>query len=1062
MKKAVYMFFAVYLMFNMAGEINAGTEDLAGHFLLKAGINGGICSLSECRDINLAVELAKSSDFIIHVQAQDFSDARIKQEAVDKEGLLGNRIIVEEKTSSVMPYADNLVDLVLITGLTEYLLKSISIKEIMRVLRPKGKAIIGRLKESGGALSADALKSWIDKDVKDAVVSQDEYGLWAVITKPVPAGIDCWSHWAHGPDNNPVSTDTVIKWPFMIQWMDGPVYNAMPIVTTIAGGRMFVAVGHIAHHEREIPTLLTLTARNAYNGTVIWKRKLPSGYLVHRSAFIATEDIFYMIDGSRCLMLDPQTGKDVGEIEVPGIDGDLRWIALKDGVLYVMGGGKENEANIRRVGRDWGGWSWGDLCSGYYQQPHIPWGFGTTIAAYDLGKKKTLWTHRESNPFDSRALGICAGKLFFYAPDLCLGALDVKSGRLLWKNEDKKALSLIEESGKGLRSTPGFRTTCMMLCTPEVLLLESQTRANIVAVSAENGRLLWDYKKTRNDPNAIFVDGKFIVAGIEGNGATYIMDPLTGEIEKNLKFRKYNCTRLTGCPDSFFCRGEGLGIYNRPLGKYILDGAQRPGCNDGALPVNGLLYVGPWQCDCNLSFIGTIVLCPAGDFKFDVAASEKERLQLSKSKADPGTVKMFETDEKDWCTYRANYQRSAGTKANISLEEVDKLWEFKLSNSKIVPAPVSAAAGMIFLCGSDGKITCVDAGTGKLRWSFVTAGPIMIPPSISGGRAFVGSGDGYVYALEALTGRMLWRFRAAPAERRTMIYGSLCSTWPVNSGILVDNNTVYAAAGMVDRDGTYVYALDAVTGKIKWQNNKSGHYNKSARKGVSVMGPLAVARGYLWMPGGNQLNPASYSMNDGQLNSKRTVRGRPKENRGCNMGVFDDRFVIYGGRLLYDYQGKAVSNSSFCYVEIGEGGTVGNEYSLFTACVPPAWNDEFFVSLTDRYRGLKCWNSKDISEILPARQGKKNREDVIADKAKWEFSQYEIVSVVVAGNAVICACQKSGNKWVVVAFDKKTGRSVWEKPLSSEPVANGLTIDRDGRVIVAMEKGMVVCYGTKK
>ncbi len=83
------------------------------------------------------------------------------------------------------------------------------------------------------------------------------------------------------------------------------------------------------------------------------------------------------------------------------------------------------------------------------------------------------------------------------------------------------------------------------------------------------------------------------------------------------------------------------------------------------------------------------------------------------------------------------------------------------------------------------------------------------PPTIDGGLALVGSGDGWVYAFEAASGRTVWRFRAAPVERRIAVYGSLLSTWPASSGVLVDGDRAYFAAGMTDLDGTHVYAVDA-------------------------------------------------------------------------------------------------------------------------------------------------------------------------------------------------------------------------------------------------------------
>ena len=92
------------------------------------------------------------------------------------------------------------------------------------------------------------------------------------------------------------------------------------------------------------------------------------------------------------------------------------------------------------------------------------------------------------------------------------------------------------------------------------------------------------------------------------------MDPVSGVVKENLKFNKRACTRLTASGDSFFCRGEGTLRYDRASKKLLIDGAQRPACNDGAIPANGLLYLGPWQCDCNLSLIGISPSAPPAIF----------------------------------------------------------------------------------------------------------------------------------------------------------------------------------------------------------------------------------------------------------------------------------------------------------------------------------------------------------------------------------------------------------------------------------------------------------------
>ena len=187
-------------------------------------------------------------------------------------------------------------------------------------------------------------------------------------------------------------------------------------------------MGHIAHHRREEPWLNTLLARNAYNGQVLWKHKLPDGYVVHRSAFIATRDIFYMLDGEGCLKLDPRTGETLGRITMPSISGEWKWMVKQGDTLYVMAGKKEPGTQLMKGDRTYGGWSWADLSPGYYG-PQVPYGFGDTVAAYDMKEERLLWKHAEEKPIDSRALAMRDGKFFLYCPESHLRCLSAETAK---------------------------------------------------------------------------------------------------------------------------------------------------------------------------------------------------------------------------------------------------------------------------------------------------------------------------------------------------------------------------------------------------------------------------------------------------------------------------------------------------------------------------------------------------------------------------------------------------------------------------------------------------------
>jgi len=1062
----------------VTSNAHAVTEnrDLAGHLIKKAGISRGLCVLLGCRYDQLALALVKNNPFFLYVEDPRESVVAAAQKTLDVDGLYGTRVLVEKKPLNTLPCADNTVDVVLAplgggsaemsAGMSSTL-NDLSIAEILRALRPGGRGIIGCFKGTK-SLTKKQLSEWMHKsgaEKESYKIEKDDYGSWIEITKPVPKGTDSWSHWEHGPDNNPVSNDMIIKAPYRTQWFNGPFYTAMPGITTAAGGRIFTALGHIAHHKREEEWLNTLFARNGYNGTLLWSRKLPDGYLVHRSAFIATDDYFYMIDNDGCLRLDPETGREIDRIHIPQIKGEWKYIALQDGVLYVLAGEVKDSSETTVVRSQLSHWSWGELSPGYYQSK-VPWGFGNTLAAYDIKRKKTLWQHWEDEQIDSRALSMGSGKIYFYCPGTHTGCLDALCGKIIWRNNDPEVIRLIEEPGKGLKSTPGFRTTCYSLYTPEAIFFQAQTRMNVVAVSSRDGHLLWTRKKTTNNPNMLFVEGKLIV-GIGPGGSTLMLEPLTGKTIKDLGFKKRSCARLTATWDSFFCRGwrEGLTRYDRNTDKVLFNGAMRPACNDGVIAAQGMLYIGPWLCDCNLSMMGTVGLCPAGDFKVEEVDPVSERLEFF---ANSDTIAAFpEITRADWPTYRADNNRSSRSMVAVSEDKSKPLWEYS-EPVGFNPSTLTVAGELVFLSGDDGKVRAIEADTGNLKWSFATAGPLNHPPTIWNGRAFVGSGDGVVYCLEAATGRLLWRFRVAPVERRIMVYDRLCSTWPITSGVMVQDGVVYAAAGIIDYDGTYVYALDALTGKPKWANNTSGHLDKLLRKGVSAQGILTLAGNRLWMPGGNVISPACYALEDGACLSRNVGDGSPRANRGEEIGVLKENYLIFGGRLRYSGIRNFVNPALFTLAKIGANG-ISKTVLIGFGKIPPAWSENIIIMANGPRSVPVCLDTTKLIDYLEkaSPEGLEKQFSYINTlKKNWiaqELKDNDTVAFVMAKNAVLVALEEPKYRslyprWKLAALNPETGKIIWKQHLPSAVRPGGLIVNRQGRIIVAHEDGSVSCF----
>lgn len=994
-------------------------------------------------DWDLALQMVKASEVLLHVRAQDPTAVyRFRQQAAAA-GFGIDRIVVESGSTANLPYADNTVDLLIVPGKA-----GPNRTEILRVLSPEGHALI-----RGGSMPQTS--EWKAPDGS----------VWRSLKKPPLAGADDWSHWEKSADNNPVSGDTVIKAPYMTQFMSLPYYIGMPAVTTAASGRTFLAIGHIAHHEREWAGLLRLIARNGYNGQVLWERKLPEGYLVHRSAFIATKDVFYMLNGDHCLLLDSRTGAKLGQLDIPEVKGEWKWIAMHEGKLYALLGKPDPKTETMKGDRSFGGWSWGDLSKGYYP-PRVPFGFGHTLVVIDLKTKETVWQFYEEEgvQIDSRGIAIHGNRIFFYSPDHHLKCLAADTGSFRWVNDDKEVLGLIESPGKGLVSTPGFRTACLMVASQDALLIQGQTRMNVVGISTADGRLLWKKKKITNNPNAIFVDGRFIL-GIGTNATHVAINPISGEVEETLKFKKRACTRLTASSDSFFCRGEGTLRYDRETKKVLVDGSVRPACNDGALPANGMLYVGPWQCDCNLSIIGHIGKTSAGDFDF-APKNSSARLETGPAKIEDA----LPANPRDWNTYRGNNNRSSSTPVNV-VGPATSRWQHQPERAFTPTAPTAAGA-LIYVGGDDGRLRALDGNTGKLRWEYLTPAPIKYAPTIVNGRAYFGCSDGFVYCLTANSGKLLWRFRAAPVERHIMVYGNLISTWPVNSGVLIHEGIAYFAAGIIDHDGTYVYAIDANTGALKWQNQSSGHLDLDLRKGVSVQGNLSIQGADLLLAGGNQVSPARFNLETGKMSAVTLRNGNPIANNGRFVGVFADT-VITGGRILHSSPRNVSNKNSF------DAYAKGKKFRFTLGGIAPVWNDEALVFVNSKYGKLSYVNRQTALARIEAGYTKDKKRPLrgwmvtlanslqLKQEIDWEVSvgeKFEVLSIAMAKNAVIAVIRRqemfrSQRQWWVMAFHPKTGRQMFQQELKKEPLPEGLLIDRKGRVVVIMMNGTIQSFG---
>ncbi|MCX7827036.1 MAG: PQQ-binding-like beta-propeller repeat protein, partial [Verrucomicrobiae bacterium] len=580
--------------------------------------------------------------------------------------------------------------------------------------------------------------------------------------------------------------------------------------------------------------------------------------------------------------------------------------------------------------------------------------------------------------------------------------------------------------------------TAYMRCSDKAVYFAGPQIGKLLAISAEDGRYLWHHPY---DNYQVILRGN-VLYGIPGSidqDPARKFDALTGQVLGEIKVGRRACTRPTASCDAIFFRaGEGSTRLDLAKDQPQMVSPMRAQCHDGVTIANGLLYWWPSTCDCNLSLLGITCLGPAGDFEFGKKAVESERLETHANIQPARDTQYAIRNIEDWPTFRANNTGTVTTSAAVS-DKARAVWKNQPRTATTPTAP-TIADGIVFLGGDDGIVRALDAANGKQLWTAYTGGVIRFPPTIWQGRALVSSGDGWVYAFEAKTGRLLWRFRAAPIERRIPIYGQLLSTWPAASGVLVEDGVAYVAAGLTDYDGTHVFALDAATGRIKWQNSTSGILDPDMRAGVAVQGHMLIHDGKLYMAGGNAVSPGVYDLASGQcLNDPAPLRVTQRNNmigarapRGWELYLVGTNVMVSGKPFYADPQypvyDVTVTNKTLVTSTADRDLLWVNNAKLI--CVPQ-------IKESRNERLMQAWGRLSVPSLKPL----------------WEHACKDSLAFALCRNAALVATAAE-----LAALDLQDGRTLWTQPLPARPVAWGVAVDHAGRVVVTLEGGQVVCF----
>jgi len=975
----------------------------ARKIVADTGVDRGLCAILGCGDGALAVALHKEAGLIVH--ALD-PDARAVGKARENIGnLYGADLSVEQSPMEKLPYADNLVNLIVVPDAA---LKKLSLKEIIRVLQPGGSAYIG-------AKSQGELKK-ILADIENVKFTTGN-GVWAWFTKPRPEGMDDWSHVAHAADNHRFSNDRFAGPPFATQWISEPkiytvagttggtlghVYSGRPIT---ANGRLFF-LNLIDRNRRQ------LIALDAFNGTRLWAIEVAGG--VRTGSMVATKDVlFSTLTGKDCQVIDAKTGKVKAVYILDGAEGaGWDYLAHYRGVLY---------GEIRE-----------------------------TAFALDGQSGKLLWQRKGLNP-------ICIGDGRMYA---CrqkdeLVALDARSGKETWRKTDARF-------SHGRRGLGGF------FHAGALYVFSGRRPIKITAVSAKDGAIVWTGEGHPKGFDSYVVMGTLLCRDTRWMHIT-CYDVETGKEKADVDLGRgaSRCTKLSGVGDWLLYCG-GIGAVNVKTREKWMSDAGRTSCQTSLISGNGLTYAMPNDCFCGNSTKGVISLAKAPD---TIPPKGEEGLaeRFEKGPAwSPDHVKARAEDGDNWSTFRHDSAHSAVTSAKVDLP-LSPLWTGKV---KGLPTPLAVADGLVFVGTDDNRVYCLEADTGKLRWTYITGGAVTITPTVYEDLVLFGCRDGRVTCLEANTGKLVWRFRAAPLRRRIMMYEHLSSTWPVGGGVLVVNDVAYFYAGRAAHDGAYLYAVEPRSGKIIWQNGDLG-FTRDEKAGVSPDGAMVSDGKRLLVPTGFS-QPVGLDINGGKLIWK--TRGGTSHNSFYNKRG-GDRLMLNRDLLIArqdDPAGWKRGGRYYIYeAATGKGMYSGIESVPWKRPRDKTWQ---YMMLRAAYGAMVFWNDElytteckasgtTINGITAARTPKGGTWKVsLTLKVRWSVdSPMQASSAIVAGETYFCAGGKVDDpkKGLLVAISRKDGNELGKWPVAGVPVKDGMAA-ADGHLYVATRDGKIICFGRQK
>ena len=649
----------------------------AKDILDATGVRGGLVVHLGCGDGKLTAALRANDSYLVHGLDTDAKNVAKAREYIQSKGLYG-KVSVDTFDGKRLPHVDNLVNLLVVEELS-----GVTMKEVMRVLAPRGVAYVNGKKT----------------------------------VKPVPKEIDDWSHFLHDATGNAVAHDRVVAAPKHLQWIGGPLwcrsheYDSSLCALVSSRGRLFYIFdeGPTGIIDKRIPDKWTLIARDAFNGVILWKRRIPHwGWRAWRTAMekadwrtMRSTRLSLPLGAPRRLVaVGPSTGSGQGDrvYVTLGYNAPVTELDAATGKTLRTFKGTERADEI--------------ICQ---DDTMVLLVRPKRQAAKPTGRK----AKKPSGSARVLAINLETGKQLWEIKTPAIVAMSLaKSGRNVLFHDGRNIVCIHATSGKRRWWTQAAGVGLSVINTGATLVVYKDVvlcanRKQLVALSIKDGHILWKLPGARGfgiaNPPDLFVADNLVWYGRGGAEPKSITgyDPLTGKPGRTVKMGPFithghhpRCYRSKATDNYLFLPKRATELIDIKGGeKHSRHNWLRGACRYGMLPCNGLLYSTPHPCFCyaGVKMNGFVATAPTtGGAKAD-AKSESARLERGPAYGKVNRQSSIVNRKSDWPMYRNDPKRSGSTSATVGFK-VSETWNTKLGGKLTQPV---IADGRLFVARID-------------------------------------------------------------------------------------------------------------------------------------------------------------------------------------------------------------------------------------------------------------------------------------------------------------------------------------------------------------------------